>query len=74
MTHGSFCWFSRWRAAPARPRLAARPPFNRPMARGPARVAPAFPELLLQRMRDDLAEDAQRLRQMTGQEFARWSI
>ena len=29
---------------------------------------------LLQRMRDDLAEDAQRLRQMTGQEFARWSI
>ena len=53
---------------------ALRGRLRRLLARGPARVAPAFPELLLQRMRDDLAEDAQRLRQMTGQEFARWSI
>lgn len=58
--------------AVAGPALRGR--LRRLLARGPARVAPAFPELLLQRMRDDLAEDAQRLRQMTGQEFARWSI
>ncbi len=54
------------------PRTRGR--LRRLMARGPARVAPAFPEPLLARMRQDLAPDLARLRRMTGQTFPRWSI
>ena len=44
------------------------------MARGPARPPPQFSASLRDRLRDDLAEDAQALRRLTGQSFAHWSV
>lgn len=41
---------------------------------GPRRRAPEFPDHLLSRMRQDLASDAARFRQMTGMEFAHWTV
>lgn len=41
---------------------------------GPRRRPPAFPPDLLARMRGDLAADAARFRQMTGMDFAHWSV
>lgn len=52
----------------------ARDRLRRLGAVGPRRQPPPFPEALLARMRQDLAPDAARFRQMTGMEFAHWSI
>lgn len=54
------------------PRLRGR--LRRLLARGPVRNAPAFPDSLRQAMHAELTPDVTRLRQMTGQEFRRWSI
>lgn len=53
---------------------AVRGRLRRLMARGPARQPPVFPEALRARLRDELAEDAAALRQMTGQAFPHWSV
>ncbi|SDZ61474.1 Sulfotransferase domain-containing protein [Jannaschia faecimaris] len=44
------------------------------LLRGKARQSPPFPEELRARLRADLAEDTARLREMTGQAFADWSV
>lgn len=52
----------------------ARGQLRRMLAWGPRRAPPEFPAALEERMRDELAGDAARLRRMTGQGFARWSV
>lgn len=44
------------------------------LARGRPRNPPPFPEALRERLRADLAEDAARFRDLTGLEFASWSV
>ena len=43
-------------------------------ARGTPRRPPPFPDALLDRMRQDLAADSARFRQMTGMALDRWSV
>lgn len=65
---------------PMRPMLTAiigprtRDRLRRLAAIGPRRAAPPVPAAIRQRMREDLAEDAARFRQMTGMELAHWSL
>lgn len=44
------------------------------LAQGNPRAAPRFPEALLARMRQDLAPDAARFRQMTAMQFPKWKV
>lgn len=44
------------------------------LARGRARQVPPFPEELRARLRDDVAPDTARLREMTGMTFPGWSV
>lgn len=44
------------------------------LAQGNPRAAPRFPEALLARMRQDLAPDAARFRQMTAMQFPQWKV
>ncbi|MBE9637059.1 sulfotransferase family protein [Salipiger mangrovisoli] len=44
------------------------------LARGKPRKAKDFPEDLLERLRRDIAPDAARFREMTGQDFSGWSV
>lgn len=53
---------------------AVRGRLRRLMARGPARRPPPFSASLRERLHDDLAEDAQALRRLTGQSFSHWSV
>lgn len=65
---------------PMRPLLTSmlgqrtREKLRRMVAVGPRRKPPAFPDVVLQRMRDDLASDAARFRRMTGLELPHWSV
>ncbi|AUH33182.1 sulfotransferase family protein [Paracoccus tegillarcae] len=54
------------------PRMRDR--LRRLAAIGPRRVTPSLPEPVLQHMRDDLAQDTARFREMTGLELAHWSV
>lgn len=54
------------------PKLRGR--LRRLMARGPARPPPPFSASLRQTLQDELAEDAQTLRRLTGQSFSHWSV
>lgn len=66
--------------SPLRPLLTrafgprARSKLRRVLARGRPRRPPAFPPEMVARMRLDLADDVNRLRLMTGLEFAEWSL
>lgn len=53
---------------------AARDRLRGALARGKPRPVPDFPPALLDRMRQDLAADAARFRQMTGMAFAQWRV
>lgn len=44
------------------------------LARGPSRRPAAFPDDLVARMREELAEDAARFRRLTGLSFSQWSV
>ena len=52
----------------------ARDRVRRLFARGAARTPPEFPAPLVGRLREALGPDAQRLRALTGQGFAGWSV
>jgi hypothetical protein len=44
------------------------------LALGPRRSPPAFPEALIARMQEDLAQDAAAFRRMTGAPYASWTV
>lgn len=47
---------------------------RRALAWGQSRIPDPFPEALRQRVREDLASDADRFRELTGRTFAGWSV
>lgn len=59
---------NRWMGRSARDRA------RRLLAQGASRHPPPFPAHILNRIRDDLREDAQQFRDITGKPFRHWSV